>query len=177
MSSIAKQKRVHFCPHVVAYIDQGGSRDMRRLWYSPLDLARFRRNARRASQHIFISDAESDEEYTYTRIMELVMDACLKASDADKVGCTDDSSILLAPSLQDRLERCVHHEPELYGLHKYCVKKLLDHKAKSRSDIVAVVREKTYLESSNHIIEDLRRATRPSSLFARVIAQAAAKAA
>jgi hypothetical protein len=44
---------------------KGGSRYMRRFWYSPLDWARFRSNAGRARQQRRICDAESDAEYTY----------------------------------------------------------------------------------------------------------------
>ncbi|KAL7563905.1 hypothetical protein ACA910_008037 [Epithemia clementina (nom. ined.)] len=177
---LQRQKQVIINEHAnVSYandqLDQDGVEE---LWYKNADFKRFKANNKIAAKRIAIIEREcKDDPDSYRNLLERVHDACCRASARKKE--------LLTSSDYKKLRKLVSIHYARVGTEKLSVYCLLEAKKVRRRQVIDTVLliEEEQCQSFDHytssaderaqiIAQASRELSRPSSLFAALIAQA-----
>jgi hypothetical protein len=168
-------KCVRFDPDVLTYEEERDWQVTKSLWYHRRDLRRFRTEAFRLGRDRFVCDTHSNDEYTYSGIIERVWEeCCLEAAGTAGRAAHPLASVEIS-ILLSRLERLVEADPELHGLHKYCVKRIFEHKHSCLAEASGVITDELYTPGRtqpdmNHLAKRIERITRSSCRFGRYMA-------
>lgn len=145
------------------------------LWYRVKDYKVFRAVALDSAQQIIRIEARNRAPYSYQRVMEMTYGACCQAY--------DDNDQVVPPSELVHLQRWLEVATSRCGLEKWAIRRIGRDKSHRRDEIADTVLQLQKVcnnEKNCHSDEFIRSSSaaisRPSRLFARIMAQALAAA-
>lgn len=148
------------------------SNDFNSSWYSPRDYKEFKAQAKDAANQIVHIEAKNRAPFSYQRVMENTFNSCLQAK--------NDSDEILAASDFVHLLRWIEVASSRCGLEKWSLGSISRDRSTRRKEITATVlsiqKNDCGSESDEFIRLSCENISRPSRLYAHIMAQALADA-
>jgi len=155
-------------------------------WYTERDYRHFKRQTKTISRAVVQSEACNCAPFSYKRVMKRVFDVCASAStEADAEHSQDGcASGILSEDDMRHMKRWAEAAPMRLGIERFTIRSISRDMALLRGELVETVLALQKVETqpgcafdrAEHIRRSSMRASRPSRLFARAIAEAQAAA-